>query len=125
MNPDRAVLDGITDRIIGCAFTVANGLGIGFSEKCYENALAHEMLKQGLAVLQQIGVTVWFDTVVIGEYVADLMVENEVMVELKVAKALGDQHVAQCTNYLRAADKRLCLLINFGTPKPQIRRVSR
>ena len=93
-------------------------------EKVYENAMAHELRKRGLSVEQQRGIVVRYDQIVIGEYTADLMVDDRVIVELKVAKSLNDQHIAQCVNYLRATDKPVCLLINFGRPRIEIRRVA-
>ena len=113
----------ITEKIIGCAYQVSNGLGIGFLEKVYENALVHELRKAGLAVWQQHPVQVIYDSVVVGDYVADLLVENCVLVELKTVKALDEIHLAQCLNYLRATGLQLCLLINFYHPKAQIKRV--
>jgi GxxExxY protein len=114
----------VTERIIGCAFRVANALGHGFVEKVYENALAHEMRKSGLGVVQQGGIVVFYDDVIVGEYTADLLVEDQVIVELKAVGALSDVHVPQCRNYLRATGKPLCLLINFGQPKVEIRRIT-
>jgi GxxExxY protein len=114
----------VTERIIGCAFRVANTLGHGFVEKVYENALAHEMRKSGLGVVQQRGIVVFYDDVIVGEYAADLLVEDQIIVELKVVGALSDVHVPQCRNYLRATDKPLYLLINFGRPKIEIRRIT-
>jgi GxxExxY protein len=121
---DARLLEPMTERIIGCAFRVANALGHGFVEKVYENALAHEMRKCGLGVVQQRGIVVFYDDVIVGEYTADLLVEDQVIVELKVAGALSGVHVPQCRNYLRATGKPLCLLINFGRPKVEIRRVT-
>jgi len=113
-----------TERIIGCAFKVANALGVGFLEKVYENALAYEMRKAGLHVEQQRVLNVRYDGIVVGAYAADLIVEHEVLVELKIARALEDAHLAQCLNYLRSTDLELCLLVNFGTPKIQIKRIA-
>jgi GxxExxY protein len=121
---DARLLQPVTGRIIGCAFKVANALGHGFIEKVYENALAHEMRKSGLGVVQQRGIVVFYDDVIVGEYTADLIVEDQVIVELKVVPALSDVHLAQCRNYLRATGKSLCLLINFGRPKVEIRRIT-
>jgi GxxExxY protein len=118
------LLEPVTERIIGCAFRVANGLGHGFVERVYENALAHEMRKSGLGVVQQRGIVVFYDDVIVGEYTADLIVEDQVIVELKVVGTLGDLHVPQCRNYLRATGKPLCLPINFGRPKIEIRRIA-
>jgi GxxExxY protein len=121
---DARLLAPLTERIIGCAFRVANALGHGFVEKVYENALAHEMRKCGLGAVQQRGIIVLYDDVIVGEFTADLLVEDQVIVELKVVGALSDVHLPQCRNYLRATGKPLCLLINFGRPKVEIRRVT-
>jgi GxxExxY protein len=121
---DARLLEPLTERIIGCAFRVANALGHGFVEKVYENALAHEMRKCGLGAVQQRGIVVFYDDVIVGEFTADLLVEDQVIVELKVVSALSDVHLPQCRNYLRATGKPLCLLINFGRPKVEIRRVT-
>ena len=114
----------LTERIIECAFRVVNALGHAFVEKVYENALAHEMRKCGLGVVQQRGIVVFYDDVIVGEYTADLLVEDQVIVELKVVAAVSDVHLPQCRNYLRATGKSLCLLINFGRPKVEIRRIT-
>ena len=121
---DARLLESVTERIIGCAFRVADALGRGFAEKVYENALAHEMRKCGLGIVQQRGIVVFYDDVIVGEYTADLMVEDQVIVELKVVEALSDAHLPQCRNYLRATGKPLCLLINFGRSKVEIRRIT-
>lgn len=113
----------VTEKIIGCAYTVANTLGSGFLEKVYENALSYELRKAGLAVQQQAGIAVNYDGVIVGDYVADLLVENEVLVELKVVKGIDNVHFAQCMNYLKATGLQVCLLINFGTPRIEIKRV--
>ncbi len=115
--------DQLSEQIIGCAYTVANTLGAGFLEKVYENAFAHELRKQGLEVAQQSGITVYYDGIVAGEYIADLLVENEVLVELKAVKALDNVHMAQCLNYLKATRLQVCLLINFGTPHIEVKRI--
>lgn len=114
----------ITERIIGGAYQVANTLGVGFLEKVYENALAVELRKADLQVVQQHPIKVWYQNVVVGDYFADLHVNNEIIVELKATKALNDIHMAQCLNYLRATQLKVCLLINFGTPKIGIKRIS-
>jgi GxxExxY protein len=119
---DARLLQPVTGRIIGCAFRVANALGHGFIEKVYQNALAHEMRKPRLGVVQQRKIVVFYDDVIVGEYTADLIVEDQVIVELKVVPALSDVHLPQCRNYLRATGKPLCLLINFGRFKVEIRR---
>src|ERR1700752_4419479 len=112
MNADEIRLNALSERIIGCAFTVANTLGSGFVEKVYENALVHELRKSGLTVAQQRGISVYYDGVVVGEYTADLLVAGEVLVEIRAVRALDDIHSAQCLNYLKGTGLRLCLLIN-------------
>jgi len=123
MNTDRPERNAITERIIGCAFTVANSLGRGFLEKVYENALALELRTAGLAVEQQRGITVTYKGTVVGEYFADLLVEDSILIELKTVRALDHAHRAQRINYLRATGKNLCLMINFGAPRVEIQRV--
>jgi GxxExxY protein len=113
----------LSKRIIGCALTVLHGLGTGYLEKVYERALAHELRKSGLAVSQQHPMVVRYDGIVVGEYTVDLLVERTVLVELKVAKALDPIHQAQCLNYLKTTGLHLCLLLNFGKPHLEIKRI--
>ena len=115
----------ITEKIIGSAYRVSNSLGIGFVEKVYENALAHEIQKSGLKVAQQDPIKVLYDEIVVGDFFADLLVEEQVLVELKAVSMLKDEHVAQSLNYLRATGLEICLLINFGTAKVQLKRLRR
>jgi len=116
-------LDAITERIIGCAFTVANELGPGFLEKVYENALAHELRANGLFVEQQKAIQVQYRGMNVGDYCADLLVEHCVVVELKTVRSFDEVHMAQCLNYLKATGFTVSLLINFGSRKVQIKRV--
>ena len=102
VDADERRLNDITERVIGCAYVVANTLGHGFLEKVYENALAHELRKAGLAVMQQSSIKIRYDGIVVGDYVADLLVEGAVLVELKAVRILDGVHVAQCLNYLKA-----------------------
>jgi GxxExxY protein len=121
----RKNLDSITDMIIGCIYKVSNTLGSGFLEKVYENALTLELRKNGLKVKQQHGIQVRYNGVVVGEFAADMLIEEQVVIELKATKALDDIHMAQCLNYLKATDLSVCLLVNFGKPKAEIRRIVR
>jgi GxxExxY protein len=116
--------DPLSQRVIGCAFTVSNTLGAGFLEKVYENALAHELRKNGVRAIQQHPITVYYDGTVVGEFAADMLVEDSLLVELKAVKQLDSVHEAQCLNYLKATGFKTCLLLNFGTPKMQIKRLS-
>ena len=116
-------INEITQKIIGCVYTVSNTLGIGFVEKVYENALVVAIHKAGLAVEQQYPIKVSFEKVIVGEFFADLFVEKRVLVELKAVSMLAQEHTAQALNYLRATDVEVCLLINFGKPKVEIKRL--
>ena len=120
-----SVDDALTERIIGCAYRVANTLGPGFLEKVYENALAHELRKAGLSVAQQQGIEVRYDGILVGDFIADLIVEGTVIIELKASQEHSDFYTAQCLNYIKATRKPLCLLINFGRAKLDVRRYER
>ncbi len=123
MDADERRLNQITEAIIGAAYAVANELGIGFLEKVYENAMVVEISHRRLSVKQQEPVQVRYRGVIVGDYVADLLVEDEVLVELKAVQELNEIHEAQCLNYLRATGKRVCLLINFGKKKVEVKRL--
>ena len=114
-------IDKLTERIIGCAYAVSNALGIGFVEKVYENAFAHELRKAGLDVRQQFPIKVNYDGIIVGEFFADLLVEENILIELKAVANLDSAHIAQALNYLRATGLETCLLINFGKPRIQVR----
>jgi GxxExxY protein len=123
MNTDEYRSNEITEKIIRYVYVVANTLGNGFLEKVYENALAHELRKSGFFIEQQKGIRVRYDGMVVGDYKADLLVQKEVLVELKAVKTLDNIHIAQCLNYLKATGFKVCLLLNFATSKVQIRRL--
>lgn len=122
MHTDEHRWKQITETIIGCAFKIGNEIGCGFLEKVYENALAHELRKAGLRVEQQKPILVHYDGVVVGDYVADLVVEGVVLLELKACKGFDEIHEAQCLNYLKATKLPICLLINFGRTKVEVKR---
>jgi len=121
----RLELDQITERIIGCIHEVSNALGTGFLEKVYENALAVELARHGLAALKQYRIPVKYRDVLVGDYVADLFVEEKVLVEVKAVHLLDDIHTAQCLNYLKATGLAVCLLVNFGRSRATVKRVVR
>jgi GxxExxY protein len=104
----------LTDRIIKACFTVYNKLGTGFAEKVYENALALERRKLGLDVRQQAPIKVHYDGNVIGDYVADPVVDGKVIVEAKAVSRPNEMHEVQLVNYLKATDIDVGLLVNFG-----------
>ena len=114
----------ITEKIIGCAYDVSNTLGTGFVEKVYENALVHRIRKStSLVVAQQHPIKVVYDGIIVGEFLADLLVDERVLVELKSVSMLTNDHTAQALNYLRAPGMEICLLINFGRTKVEIKRL--
>ena len=119
----KSEIDRVTEKIIGCAFTVGNRLGCGFLEKVYENALVIELRRAGLHIAQQQLMKVLYDEVVAGTYLADVVVEDSVLVEIKAVKLLDEIHSALCLNYLKATGLTLCLLINFGRPRVDIKRL--
>ena len=115
--------EALTRRIIGAAMEVHNTLGSGFLEKVYENALVLELRASGLRVEQQRAVSVCYKGQTVGDYVADLLVEDTVVVELKTVEALTAIHKAQLINYLKAGCVRVGLLFNFHAPKLQWERL--
>ncbi len=119
---DAAELNSITERVIGAAFQVGNALGTGFLEKVYENALSHESRKRRLRVEQQRRLEVFYDGVVVGQFVADMVVDDCVIAEIKAVKSIDDAHRAQCLNYLAATGLPICLLINFGN-RVEVKRI--
>jgi GxxExxY protein len=123
MDADDFGLNQLSERIIGCAFRVLNTLGPGILEKVYENALAHELRKFGMDATQQHGIAVYYDGIIVGQYAADLLVENTVLIELKTTRTLDNAHTAQCINHLKATRLPLCLLLNFGRPRMELRRL--
>lgn len=121
---DRFLFENLTETIIGCSFEVMNELGAGFLEKVYENALKLLLAEKGLAVDQQVPLQVNFRGQPVGDYVADLLVENAVLLELTAVKRLLPEHQAQAINYLKATRIPVGLLINFGNPKLEIKRMN-
>ena len=114
MNEDR---DKLTEAIIGCAFKVSNELGTGFLEKVSENALAVELKSGGLNCEQQKAIPVTYHGIPVGDYFADILVEGQVILEIKAVKAIDDSHQAQLINYLKATGIHTGLILNFGTSR--------
>lgn len=118
----RADLDNeLTELIIGAFYDVYNALGYGFLERVYENALKHELMKKNLRVESQKPIKVCYDGVIVGEYFADLFVEETVLLELKSVENLRIEHEMQLFHYLKATETEVGLLLNFG-PKPELKR---
>ena len=116
-------IDELTEQIIAAAFNVSNKLGCGFLEKVYENALVIELTKLNYKVSQQHPIAVLYDNINVGDFYADIIVNELVILELKSIKQITDVHRAQCLNYLKATQFKICLLINFGNPKIEIKRI--
>jgi GxxExxY protein len=111
----------LTGIIIGAFFQVHKELGYGFSEKVYENALTIVLREQGLNVKQQVPIKVYFHNQVVGEYIADMIINDVVLLEFKAAQKLNDDHAAQLLNYLKSTEIEVGLLLNFG-PQAEFRR---
>lgn len=113
--------EDLTDKIIKAYYKVNNTLGFGFLEKVYENAMAIELRKLGMHVEKQKNIKVYYEQEEIGDYYADLLVDHLVIVELKAAESLCEEHEAQLINYLKATPIEVGLLLNFGK-KAEFRR---
>ena len=116
-------IDNITYGIRGAVFEVNSVLGPGFLEKIYENALALELKRKGFKAVCQAPIKVQYKEDIVGEYFADLLVENKVIVELKTVERIEKIHEAQLLNYLKATGIKVGLLVNFRHAKAQIKRL--
>jgi GxxExxY protein len=126
MNADQGGLtqtDELSEKVIGAIFEVSNTLGAGFLEKVYERALLRELGLLGVKAVGQASMPVIYKGRLVGDYFADILVEDQLVVELKCVERLSREHTAQCLNYLRASGKNVCLLVNFEKPKVEWRRV--
>ena len=112
----------LTYRIRGCVYEVFRVLGAGFLEQVYQHALLHELELQGLRAHGELGLDVTYKGKQIGHYVADIIVEDRIVIELKAVQSLTTVHEAQLLNYLKASGKRVGLLVNFAYPKAEVRR---
>ncbi|MEJ2048528.1 MAG: GxxExxY protein [Calditrichota bacterium] len=112
----------LTKKIIGCAYNVYNQLGFGFLESVYEKSLLIELKKEGLKIKAQEPIKVYYEDMVVGDFVADIIVNNKVLVELKSVIKLNKAHEVQLVNYLTATKIDIGLLINFGEEKVEVKR---
>jgi GxxExxY protein len=123
-NPDEhAFLESLTERELAAIFEVSNTLGAGFLEKVYERALLRELALRGISATAQASFAIAYKGQYVGEYFADILVENALVVELKCVDRLANEHTAQRLNYLRASGKTVCLLVSFQKPKVEWRRI--
>jgi GxxExxY protein len=123
MNADERRYNELTERVIGCIYAVSNAMGCGFLEKVYRNALHVEQTVNGLVAEPEKKIIITYRGAVVGDYIADLVVEGCILLELKAVQALDDVQMAQCLNYLKATGIKVCLLVNFAKPKVEIRRI--
>ncbi len=114
-------LNGLSEQIIKAFYKIYNSLGYGFLEKVYVKALLIELEKMGISAKAESPIHVYYDGKIIGEYFADIVVQDCIIIEVKAAKTLNLEHEAQLLNYLKATKMEVGLLLNFG-PKPEIRR---
>ena len=115
----------LTAKILGACFEVSNELGSGFLEAVYQNALAIVLRQKGIGVKAQVPISVTFRGEEIGSYYADLLVEDKIIVELKAVSTLMPEHQAQVINYLKATGFEVGLLVNFGRPKLEYKRLEK
>ena len=118
---DRLVLGGVSRKVIGAFFETYNELGHGFLESVYEAALAVRLEECGFRVRRQVPIAVMFHGQVVGQFRADMLVDDHVLIEIKAVLQLAPPHEAQLLNYLKATRTRVGLLLNFG-PRPEFRR---
>ena len=112
----------LTHKIIGCAYKVSNTLGFGFLESVYRKAMVIELSKAGLKIEEEKALQVYYDDIVVGNFAADLFVEDTVVVELKSVQNTVESHEVQLVNYLNGLEKEIGLLINFGPSGVQVKR---
>ena len=112
----------LTETIIGCSYRVYNTMGFGFLESVYEKCMLIELRKEGLNVEAQKPITVLYDNERVGEFIADIVVEDKIILELKSAKQIAQAHEVQLVNYLVATNKPVGLILNFGEKKVDIKR---
>ena len=123
MNANERESDNLVKEVVGALYEVSNVLGCGFLEKVYERALVRELGARGLRVQSQVVFPVLYKGHNVGDYVADMLVEECLIVELKCADRLSNEHMAQCINYLRASTIELALLVNFQKPRVEWKRI--
>ncbi|MFA5292278.1 MAG: GxxExxY protein [Phycisphaerae bacterium] len=114
---ENIIYKDLSYKLTGLALEVHNELGCGFLEKVYENAMMMLFERDGIPARQQAPANVYFHEKVIGQYFADILVDNKIILELKTVEAITNVHTAQVLNYLRATGMKLGLILNFGNPK--------
>jgi GxxExxY protein len=120
---ERQRLDALIRSVVGAAYEVSNTLGPGFLEKVYERALVKELALRDLPAETQVGYPVHYKGQRVGDYFADLVVDQRLIVELKCSESIAAEHMAQCINYLKASGLHMALLINFRNARVQWKRI--
>ena len=120
---EKIIYKNLSYKIVGLAIQVRKELGFGFLEKVYENALMVLLEENGIKAQQQVPIKVTFHNIVIGDYIADVLVENQIILELKAQDKLLNVHKAQTLNYLKATGLRLAILLNFGKDRLESERL--
>ena len=115
--------EDLSSKLLAACFEVSKELGAGFVESVYENALLIALRQKGIAAEAQVPLKVTFRGEIVGDFYADILVEDKIIIELKAAKALAPEHQAQLINYLKATGIEVGLLVNFGKPKLEYRRL--
>jgi len=112
----------LTEKIIGCSYQVYNKMGFGFLESVYEKCLMLKLNKAGLKAESQYPITVYYEDTVVGEFAADIIVEDSIILEIKAVRHIAKAHEVQLVNYLNAIQKDIGLIINFGEKEVEIKR---
>ena len=123
-NEKKILYKELSYKIIGLAMEVHSKLGYGFLEKVYENAMMVLFRQEGIKVKQQAPITVYFEEEVVGEYYADILVEDRIILELKAVEKIVNAHISQTLNYLKATGLELAILLNFGKEKLEYERLA-
>src|SRR5260370_22206682 len=123
MSADGRGCDSLTERVVGAVVEVSNTLGSGFLEEVYKRALIRELAIQGIRATPQASFAIRYKGHYAGDYFADILVEDMLVVELKCVESFAKEHTAQCLNYLRASGLTVCLLVNFQKPKVEWQRI--
>jgi GxxExxY protein len=122
---ERGYFNALTELVLGAVFEVSNTLGAGFLERVYQRALLTELRLRGIRAAPEVSLGVTYKDHLIGEYFADILVEDVLVIESKCVERLANEHTAQCLNYLQASGLTICLLVNFQKPKVEWKRVVR
>lgn len=120
MDIERISTNKITDKILECAEKVIEVLGCGFEAKVYERALTYELSRQRFNLESQYPINVYYEGIIVGEFYADILVQESVLVEIIAVDHLTEQHKKKCLNHLKASGLKVCLLINFGVTELEV-----